>query len=99
MNKFERLERDNLPPKYRPLGAWSYFGYMLLFSIPLIGFICLVVFAISDSNINRRSFARSYFCGILLLLIATAIVVALGFTAFPGIFDSISAWFSGFLPQ
>lgn len=63
MNSYEKAEIQRLDSKYRPLGAWEYFGYTLLFSLPLIGFICLLIFCFSDSNINRRSFARSYFCG------------------------------------
>jgi len=67
MKSHEKQEISRLPRKYRPLSAWEYFGYNLLFSIPLIGFICLIVFAVSDSNIVRRSFARSYFCIIILI--------------------------------
>ena len=69
--------RDNIPYEYRPLSAWAYFGYKILFSIPLIGFILLIVFACNGENINRRSFARSYFCGLLIVLILVGITVAL----------------------
>ena len=58
-----------LPNKYRPLSAWAYFGYNLLFSIPLIGFILLIVFSFDSSNINRRNYARSFFCGLLISII------------------------------
>ena len=79
MNSKEREEIDKLPDKYRPLGAWGYFGYQLLFTIPLVGFICLIVFAFSDSNINRRSFARSYFCvTVIVAVIVVIILVAAG---------------------
>ena len=66
MTVFEKQEMATLPPKYRPLSAWEYFGYTLLFSIPIVGFICMIVFAFNDSNINRRSFARSFFCSLLI---------------------------------
>lgn len=47
---------------YTPLGAWSYFLYTLLFSIPIIGFIFAIVFAVGGTNrINLRNYARSYF--------------------------------------
>ena len=52
--------------KFRPLSPWAYVGYSLLFSVPLIGFILLIVFAFSDKNVNRRSYARSWFCAALL---------------------------------
>lgn len=86
MNNREREEIDNLPDKYRPLGAWGYFGYQILFSIPVVGFICLIIFALSDSNINRRSFARSYFCVTIIAVIILVIVIIAsgGFAAIMG---------------
>lgn len=70
------MENNNIPAEYRPLSPWAYFGYELLFCIPLVGFICLIVFAFNNSNINRRNFARSYFC-VFLITIVLAIVLAL----------------------
>ena len=66
------------PERFRPLSPWAYFGYTILFAIPLIGFICLIVFCLSDTNINRRNFARSFFCGLVLSLIITGIFALLG---------------------
>lgn len=67
----------NLPPQYKPLGAWAYFGLQLLFSIPLVGFICLIVFSLDDNNINRRNFARSYWCKLIISLAVTVLLVIL----------------------
>lgn len=69
---------DQLPYQYQPLGAWAYFGYQLLFSIPLVGFICLVIFSFDNSNINRRNFARSYFCGLVIGLVIVVILLMTG---------------------
>ena len=81
MNKREKDEISYLPEKYKPLGAWGYFGYTILFSLPLIGFICLIIFSFNDSNINRRSFARSYFCAILVgFVVALIMFFAVGGT-------------------
>lgn len=66
MTRREKDEIERLPGKYRPIGAWGYFGYTILFSLPIIGQLCLLIFALSGSNINRRSFARMYFCGFFL---------------------------------
>lgn len=77
MNKIEQDRAAGLPSEFRPMGAWEYFGYSLLFSLPLVGFICLIIFSCSGSNINRRSFARSYFCGFLIVGIILVIVVVL----------------------
>jgi len=60
--------------QFRPLSPWAYVGYSILFSIPIVGFILLIVFTFSHSNINRRSYARSYWCWLLMALIITAVV-------------------------
>ena len=64
-----------LPAQYKPLGAWAYFGLQLLFSIPVVGFVFLIVFSFSGANINRRNFARSYWCKLLISLIIFLLVV------------------------
>ncbi len=53
--------------QFRPLSAWAYLGYAILFAVPVLGLILLFAFSLSSSNINRRNYARSYFCAILIL--------------------------------
>lgn len=91
MRDYEKQEIETLPGKYRPIGAWGYFGLTILFSIPLIGTLCVIIFACSSSNINRRSFARSYFCGLILvaILIGVLILVSGGFGAVMEIIQQI----------
>lgn len=60
---------------YAPLSPWAYFGLTILFSVPIVGFVFLIVFSISKGNINRRNFARSYWC----ILVVLAIVIGLLF--------------------
>ena len=81
MNDIEKNEISRLPEKYRPLSAWAYWGLTLLFSVPVVGFIFLIIFAFNDSNINRRSFARSYFCVLILAAIIIAVFCATGYAA------------------
>lgn len=65
----------NIPSEYKPISMWGYFGYQILFAIPIIGFILLLVFALGGTkNINLKNFARSYFC---LFIIAIVIIVLL----------------------
>ena len=57
---------------------WGYFGYEILFAIPLIGIILILVFSFGGAkNKNLRNFARSYFCGLIIVLIATTIFAIL----------------------
>lgn len=71
--------------EYRPLGAWSYFGLSILYTLPIVGLIFLLIHTFSGKNINRRSFARSHWCRllviILLFLIIYGIAVHAGWTA------------------
>ena len=60
-------------PAPKLLGPWAYFGLQLLFSIPIVGFILLIVFSFDNSNLNRRNFARSYWCALLVGLAVTII--------------------------
>ena len=68
----------NIDPHYKPLTAWNYFWLEILFSIPIVGFVFLIVFSFSPANINRRSFARSYFCSFIVVAVIIAILFATG---------------------
>jgi len=76
------MENSNIPEEYRPISMWGYFGYEILFSIPIIGFICLIIFSIGSKNVNKKNFARSYFCFLIIValvaLVAFAIAMATG---------------------
>ena len=69
---------NNIPSNYKPLSAWAYFAYNILFSIPIIGFVLLIVFSFDNSNINRRNYARSFWCVILLVIIIITVISILG---------------------
>ena len=59
-----------VPPEYEPIGAWMYCLWGLLFSIPLVGFILLIVFSCGGTqNINLRNYARSHFCTMLIAFV------------------------------
>lgn len=62
-------EQIRIPIQYKPIGPWGYFGLSFLFAIPVIGFIFLLIFTFNKKNINRRNFARSYWCALLVLII------------------------------
>ncbi len=68
--------------KYRPLKPFAYFGYNLLFSVPIIGFVFLIIFSFNNKNINRRNYARSFFCGYAVVLIFALILFLLNLFIF-----------------
>ena len=78
------MMEDNyqIPDEYRPISMWGYFGYSLLFAIPLVGFILICVFSFGGTkNINLKNYARSFFCWLIILLIIMGIMVIMGGTA------------------
>lgn len=77
----------SIPSEYRPLSPWTYFGYGILFNVPVIGFILLIIFSLDNSNINRRNYARSYWCIYILVIIFIIVLTVLG-TSVTEIIDS-----------
>jgi hypothetical protein len=77
MDKEELVELKDgttIPLKNVPVSAWRYYGYQLLFSIPILGVICLIAVALFAQNVNIRSFARSYFCGVIIVAILVGLL-------------------------
>ena len=72
------MEKYQGPSQYKPVSAWGYFGYMILYSIPVIGFIFLLIHTFSKKNINRRNFARSFWCALLVIVALAAIAAIIG---------------------
>lgn len=69
-------QSNQIPPEYKPISMWGYFGYTILFAIPILGLILTIVFSF-NSNINLRNYARSHFC---ILIILVVLVFILGMT-------------------
>lgn len=85
-----------IPEQYRPLSPWAYFGYSLLFSIPIVGFILLIVYSFNDSNLNRRNYARSFWCALLISVIIALITLGIFLLAggsFRELFDNAGRYY------
>ena len=79
-----------IPSEYKPISAWGYVGWDLLFSIPVAGFIVLLVFACGGcNNINLKKYARSKFCAALLAFIIVFVLVLVGMLNFAMFSDKI----------
>ena len=79
------MKQSELPKEFKPIGAWGYFGLALLYAVPVVGFIFLLIHTFSKGNINRRNFARSYWCWVILLLFLAALMLGL---AYAGVLDA-----------
>ena len=79
-------EKKVIPAEYTPVSPWGYFGLQLLFSIPVVGLVFLIIFSFNGSNLNRRNFARSYWCaalvGVILGILCVIFLALFGFTFF-----------------
>ena len=65
--------------KIRLTKPWGYVGLFILFSLPVIGFIFLIVFCFSDKNRNRKNFARGYFLYALVCVILLSGLLGAGY--------------------
>lgn len=75
---YNEITLEELPAKYKPMSPWSYFGHSLLFALPVVGLILLIVFSFKRGNINKRNFARSYFCIYVIVAAIIILVASLG---------------------
>ena len=71
----EQKNTPNISNEYKPITMWGYFGYQILFSIPIIWLILIIIFSFGGpSNINLKNFARSYFCKWIIISIILLIL-------------------------
>ena len=76
---------NDIPPEYRPMSPWAYFWLKVLFCVPVVGFIFLMIFTFDGSNLSRRNFARSYWCGLLIAVIIFLVLLVIAAVAAGGI--------------
>ena len=85
-----QITEDMLPHELKPVSAGEFFGYSLLFSIPLVGFIMLFVVAFgSNYKKSLRNYAKLY---LILMLVGVAISVVIMLI---GIFAGGAAFLGG----
>lgn len=85
------------PPAYNaagntaPMSVGQYIGTIILFMIPLVGFILMLVWAFgSDVNLNKKNFSRAY---LIMMLIGIVLAIVLSIAAgglIASLFDSMS---------
>ncbi|MBP3255386.1 MAG: hypothetical protein J6M60_02715 [Clostridia bacterium] len=88
----EEYNEQNIPEAYKPLGAWAFFGWTLLFNLPFVGWIIVIVFSCGvSSRKNLTNYARSILImwgfAILVSIIYCIAMFALGFSV--GLLDAL----------
>lgn len=77
---------NEIAEELRPITMWGYFGYEILFAIPIVGWIIALVFAFTAKNLNLKNYARAQFCIIIIEVVAFVAMSILGI-ALPGGFS------------
>ena len=62
--------------RFDPVSTGAFFGYKLLYGIPVIGWILCLIFSFTQKNVNKRNFARATLISLILSLVITC---AIGF--------------------
>ena len=81
-----------IPASHKPIRAWGYVGYRILFNIPVIGWLIWLFKALGAKNKNVKNFARSYFCEVVLALIVAVVLALAGVAVYfvaPELFNQI----------
>ncbi len=78
-----QFNENMLPEEYKPVSVGKYIGYGILFSIPLVGFIMLLVTAFgSNTNKSLKNYARAmlvmYAIGVVLSIVMVILMGVLG---------------------
>lgn len=65
-----------LPEEYKPVSVGKYIGYSILFSLPLVGFIMLLVTAFGgNTNKSLKNYARAM---LVMMIIGVVLGIILG---------------------
>ncbi len=65
--------------KNQPLSSWGYYGYDLLYALPVIGLIAMLINSSQSARPDLRNYTRSKF--IPFFIWGMLIILALGFAA------------------
>ena len=87
---------DIRPPKtsqYAQVGVLNYIGLMILYAIPLIGWISCIIMAFAARNRNIRNYARA----VLILTIIGIILAVIGYVTVAWVFMEMLDGVQGFL--
>lgn len=83
---FECRKEDN---KAWISSVMSYFGLMLLFAIPVVGWIACIIMAFTLKNKNTRNFARAALIFIVVCLLVLCLLTAAGIVLWNEIIDAL----------
>lgn len=83
----DTVTETQIPQEENKFGFWSFFLFIFVFALPVIGFIVAIVFSFMKSNPTRAAFSRSVLVWkvvVLLLVAVFALIVVSALSAFIG---------------
>lgn len=90
---------------FKPISAWGYLGYTILWSIPVVGWIIWLCSVIGAKNKNVKNFARYPLCVLLFTIIVSVVIglagvvlQLLGVVDFASLADQLVTWAQGLIP-
>lgn len=83
------------------VGFWKFLGLIVLFAIPIVGFISVIVFMFAPKNKNIKNYARAFLTAaaanfVVTLIIVSIILSAVGNMFLPAINDALGTEFESF---
>lgn len=58
--RLDYFDENDLPVRFRPLTVSEYVGFLLLFSLPIVGLVATIFYSTSSAeNVNLRNFSRA----------------------------------------
>lgn len=94
LSAFEELKREQEALIFSPASIGYYIGHIVLFNIPLIGWIICGICSFTQRNISKRNFARATFIYILVCILLTCVA---GFAAYKLVESKVESFVEDFL--
>ena len=91
----ESIEIKMLPDKYKPMGAWGYWAWTIIYSFPIVGFFFMIINSFRNSSIARRNHARSQFCSWILIIFILGITFLV--LLLTGVWDTLIGYLDNLL--
>lgn len=81
---------NNIPTNNAVVSVGKFLGYLFLFSIPVVGFIMLIVKALDKKDKNISNFAKAQLLYGVIISVIVTVFVAISFTALVGVINNIA---------
>lgn len=84
-----------VPVEYKPISAWGYVGYYMLYQIPIIGFIFMLINCFgSRTNVHLKNLSRCY---LILYIVAVIICVVYVIAIMTGMLEYSGDGYSAYI--